>query len=250
MAFCSNCGAQLDSSMRFCPNCGQAQTTAVTSYTGTAYNDNQTFTGSMRSDYRVILLDLGSCTRMQARACLREYISYSLSEANTILSSLPAEVACNLSEQQANALASALTGNGMQVAVCDADDYVELNADRYGSTGEQDNSNVWLGILAVLGTLGIANRVSRISRWNRPYVSRQVFGSRRVRPLPPPPRYIRPAQGGIGRHTAPPPAMRGNPPAAVRPGRPGMGGGSRGSGSGRPGGMGRPGGGPGRPGGR
>lgn len=274
MSFCSNCGRQLDESMKFCPGCGAplnssavpaAQTlpanvpvAATAVQTPVAYTPA---TPAAKSDYRVILLGLGSCSRANARNLLSDLLGYTMADARELVNAVPAEIACCLNEQQACILAQALTEYGMEVTVCDSDDYVDLNSAASVSVFSE-NGSLLGGALAILATIGLVNRVSKIRKWNRPfgnYLFRPIYR----RSVPPPPiRYgihrrqtmIAPPRRRAPMPPRPPIGNRGPGPIGGPfggPGRPGGPGGPRGGGRG-PGGNprgGRPGGGrgPGRP---
>lgn len=222
MAFCPNCGYELGEDMAFCPRCGtnvraylgetdalvSVPNTAVTAYTApdtnstdSGYTTTNTYTNTYsdstaRSDFRVILVSRGSCSKSTCSELLRDILGYTRTEVNKILRNLPAEVACNMTVDQACTLAQALTEYGLQVSITNDSGYVDLSQFATHSVYNTDGS-LMSDALRILTSLSIANRVSRFGVWNyhRPSLLRSIFMPRyrweppphrwRMRPEPP-----------------------------------------------------------------
>ena len=161
MAFCPSCGTLLIEGARFCTNCGVQVSTAVSPYTTVTYAD------TTRKDYRIILLDRGKCTKTNAKELLMDIFGYTTTEANAILNALPAEIACNLTFQQAVYASQALNEYGLELSVLNSDSYIDI--DSYASSSVYDNNGSFLtGVLSILGTITAANRLNSINRWLKP----------------------------------------------------------------------------------
>ncbi len=179
MAFCPNCGAQLLQGSKFCQNCG----TQVAYYsTNTSQTPVYSTVDTARHDYRIIMVARGKCTKANARELLMDIFGYTTVESNNILDSLPAEIACNLSFQQAVYASQALTEYDIQVSVINSDGYTDIN--KYASSSVYENDGSFLGsVLKVLGTLTVANKLKDLTRWNRPVA--YTFTPAYRRPVPP-----------------------------------------------------------------
>ncbi len=170
MAFCPNCGAQVLTGAKFCQNCGIQISAAVYNTTqlyNTVASPVYSSVDTSRNDYRIIMIRRDTCTKANARELLMDIFGYTTAESNTILDSLPAEIACNLTFQQAVYASQALTEYGIDVSVTNSDGYTDIN--QYASSTVYDNNGSFLSsVLSVLGTLTVANRINKLSRWDRP----------------------------------------------------------------------------------
>ena len=191
--FCSNCGIQLATGVNFCPNCGARVIAPVA----------ETVQGNM-----VMLVSVGTSNRATAAALLSRICGYSDEEALLIVDSAPITVARGLNDAQARYLAQALAEYGIEVSVYDGSGWRDW---------ESSNTSVWdqsggllAGVAAVLGLLGIGNRISRdmMRRADYPYRTTgarppvfRVNSALRAAPRPPV-------------HRASPPPRRQAPPRA------------------------------------
>ena len=185
MSYCPNCGAQLLAGSKFCQNCG-TPVAAVTYNAAPVYSNVDT----SRNDYRIIMVRRDTCSKANARELLMDIFGYTAAESNLILDSLPAEIACNLTFQQAVYASQALTEYGIDVSVFNSDGYTDIN--RYASSSVYNNNGSFLSsVLSVLGTLTVANRLKNLTQWNRPlsYTFRPAY--RRTDPLAYQRHYIR-----------------------------------------------------------
>jgi len=109
MAYCSQCGFLLASSVLFCSHCGApAPTGQAASRTCTVY------TGE---NHAVLLIGLNACDEQTASDLIGDICGYRQEDSLTITRSCPALVAVNLSQTQAMYLAQSLTEYGMVCAV-------------------------------------------------------------------------------------------------------------------------------------
>ncbi|MBO4885826.1 MAG: zinc ribbon domain-containing protein, partial [Clostridia bacterium] len=153
MAYCTNCGALLASGVNFCPNCGQAVPVVTT--------------GNVRSDYQVVLLSRGTCTKSVAVDILSDLLGYTDAEATQIINNVPMATAIDLTAVQAQYVAQAMSEYGMEVAVYNANGYVDMTTN--ATTSVFDNSGSFLSsVAAVLTGITIGNRISRYERWAKP----------------------------------------------------------------------------------
>lgn len=200
MPFCPNCGAQVNASDRFCANCGTAvqavtmPATQVVKNTGTA----------ARSDYRIVFISRGTCSRTAAIDMLSDLLGYTDADAALIIDNAPMEAALGLTAIQAQYISQAITEYGMQVAIYNNDGYVDMGTKATSSVYNADGS--FLSVVAgVLTGLTVGNRVSSFNRWTQPAPVLFRPAYRRAAPLPTY-RRRRPAPKPIPvvHHTAPP----------------------------------------------
>lgn len=239
MAYCTSCGQQVDSTMRFCPSCGaaltvsaesaEALTAAAVTAPVTVSPGTVTEEVSQAVDYSIVLVSCGSCSRTTARSLLQDVLHYSRTESIRLTSEIPIEIARNLTFRQALDLARMFTEYGMQVSVYNTNGYVDLGL--YADQSVFSSGGTLLSdVVTTLATLTVANRVSRFLRWTHPEPLRHLFAPRYR--FVPPPRYERRSlwhEPEPPRRTAARPARRSSGPEHG----PGPGGGNRGPGRGR-----------------
>lgn len=260
MAYCPNCGSLLDVGANFCANCGtQVQAVVPATVANT----------TARSDYRIVLISRGTCSRAVAIDMVSDLLGYTDPDAAKIIDNAPMEVALGLTAIQAQYISQALTEYGMEIAIYNSDGYVDMGSKATASVYDSDGSFL-SAVTAALAGLTLGNRISSFTRWTRPapVLFRPVYrrpapppAYRRRRPAPrpvptPAPIIRHAATPVLGPRPAPRPAPAPRPTPAARPApvprpaptvrtapKP-----APSAGTGRPGGSGRPGG-PGRPGG-
>lgn len=250
MAFCSYCGKELTPDARFCSGCGSPVTdpaggAIIPSPETSPAEPLPVIDLNAPAEYGLVLYSIGTCAKSYADDVLEDILGYSDSEAKQILKVLPAQIAQNLTMEQAQYIAQALTEYGMQVAVVKGGNAVDVSANATSSVFNSDGSFV-AGALAALATISVTNRVRRIRRWSLGNLLSQLFRPRYR--VVAPPRHV--TRSPIRREPAP---VRTEPRRAAMPQRLeprrkfGAGGGmSRGGDRSRGGGRGGPGG----PGGR
>ena len=224
--FCSNCGQPIPDGARFCPNCGQEVVGNVSAIVNPAI---------VGTEYQIVLLSAGSCNLTTAREIISDLLGYTDAQATELLRMAPVEIACKLNAEQAMAISQALTELGLQVSIRNEAGYVDFNHSATNSIFS-DTGTVLQSVMNVLGTLTLANRVRKITRWTLDDPFRFIFAPRYRRPAPP--RYMRnfrrkpvivhraprtvprPAGGLrpiVRPAAAPKPALRPAPRPAVRP---------------------------------
>ncbi|MGX8706348.1 MAG: zinc ribbon domain-containing protein [bacterium] len=154
MPYCPNCGNMVNVGDRFCASCGSVlQATPVS--------------GAARSDYRIVLVSRGTCSRAVAIDMLSDLLGYSDPDAARIIDNAPMEAALGLTAIQAQYISQAITEYGMQVAIFNNDGYVDMGSRATSSVYNSDGS--FLSAVAdVLFGLTVGNRVSTFNRWTRP----------------------------------------------------------------------------------
>jgi len=190
MAFCEYCGAKIESGWTVCGNCGAPFTVEEPVVTAAAANES--------GDYQVILSSLSSCTKAAASDLLEDILGYTESQANEMFAVLPAIAAQNLSYQQAQYVAQAMTEYGMEVVIKDKNGYVDTDDSFLGSIFNSDGS-LLSKAASIFGMLTGLNRMKKFRRWsgegygdyifrrNRPPMKKPVHVRRRVRPAEPQP---------------------------------------------------------------
>lgn len=182
MPFCPNCGSPVDAGDRFCANCGTA-VQAVTMPATQVVNHNVVNNNNVRSDYRIVLVSKGTCSRTAAIDMLSDLLGYTDADAAVIIDNAPMEAALGLTAIQAQYISQAITEYGMQVAIYNNDGYVDMGSKATSSVFDADGS--FLSVVAgVLTGLTIGNRVSTFNRWTRPEPIIFRTGYRRPTPLP------------------------------------------------------------------
>lgn len=250
MAFCSHCGGQLQPDAQFCPYCGQAVAPIA------AAPVTPVMPAAGVQDYSLVLVSTGSCPRSSADDVLEDVLGYSNAESNALVRAVPTQIAQGLNMQQAQYIAQALTEYGMQVAVYNGMNAVDLGQYATGPVFNSDGTFA-AGVVAALATLGAVNRIRSFTRWahpspllglftpryRAPAPPRHVRRPRRPAPAPAPAPSPRPMGGNRG------PVGGGHAPMGGNRGPAGPSGGNRGPAGGRKGPSGGPGGGKGGPGG-
>ncbi len=203
MPYCPNCGSMVDVGDRFCANCGTALQTAAAVRTTPVVNQTNY---AARSDYRIVLVSRGTCSRAVAIDMLSDLLGYTDPEAARIIDNAPMEAALGLTAIQAQYISQAITEYGMQVAIYNNDGYQDMGSRATSSVYNSDGSFL-SAVAGVLMGLTVGNRVSSFNRWTRP--SPVLFRPTYIRTAPPPAyRRRRPAPTPtpipVVRHTAPP----------------------------------------------
>ena len=199
MSYCPHCGGQLLPDAAYCPYCGQPSAAALP---GAVNEPVMPEPGA--PDHSLVLVSIGSCPRSRADDVLEDLLGYTKAEAKLIMQTAPTQIAQGLTMQQAQFLAQALTEYGMQVVVYCGANVVDLGQYATGSVFNSDGSFL-NGVLAVLATLGVSNRLRRFTRWARPTPLLYLFKPR-YRVIEP--RHIRRV---LRRATAPAPAPAPHP---------------------------------------
>lgn len=170
MAFCPQCGRAAGAGACFCTECGAALSASAQPAASEIVYTATTPLG----DNSVMLLSLGSCAQAAAADLLEDVCGYSEEEAREIVRNIPITVAQNLTETQASYLAQAMTEYGMQVTVYDGKGYKQVKTGLPSLFSS--NGSFLAKAAAVLGLIGVGNRISRrlIRRWEPPF---------RVKPL-------------------------------------------------------------------
>lgn len=179
MSYCPYCGGQLQLNAPFCPYCGQAVSGAASI---------PVMPASGTQDYSLVLVSTGSCPQSQADDVIEDVLGYSGAEARSLVQMAPTQIAQYLTMQQAQYAAQALTEYGMQVAVFNGANAVDLGQYATGSVFNNDGSFI-AGALAALATITVANRIKRFTRWSRPSLLSYLFAPRYRAPAPP--RHVR-----------------------------------------------------------
>ena len=218
MPYCPNCGNPVNAGDRFCANCGtaiQVQATVVP----VANN-----VSTPRSDYRIVLVSRGTCSRAVAIDMLSDLLGYTDADAARIIDNAPMEIALGLTAIQAQYISQAITEYGMQVSIYNNDGYVDMGSKATASVFNSDGS--FLNVVAsVLTGLTVSNRITKYNRWSKP--APLLFMPAYRRPAPPPVYHRRrTAPRPVVRPTPPPhniprPAPMPAPPSSVASSRPG-----------------------------
>lgn len=179
MPFCPNCGVQVNAGDRFCSECGTALVPVTASATRIVSNTG----ADARSDYRIVLVSRGTCSRTAAIDMLSDLLGYSDADAALIIDNAPMEAALGLTAIQAQYISQAITEYGMQVAIYNGDGYVDMGSKATSSVYDNDGS--FLSVVAgVLTGLTVGHRVSSFDRWTRPAPVLFRTSYRRAAPLP------------------------------------------------------------------
>lgn len=215
MPYCPNCGGMVNVGDRFCASCGTALQTVTAPVSAV---------NGARSDYRIVLISRGTCSRAVAIDMLSDLLGYSDPDAARIIDNAPMEAALGLTAIQAQYISQAITEYGMQVAIYNSDGYVDMGSKATASVYNNEGS-ILDAVASVLTGLTVANRISTFNRWTKPapVVFRPVYrrpapppAYRRRRPTPP-----RPTPIPVVHHAPRPvPVAPPAPPRAVANSRP------------------------------
>lgn len=136
MPFCPNCGSQVNAGDRFCANCG----TAIQVVSAPAARVVTNVNSDARSDYRIVLVSRGTCSRTAAIDMLSDLLGYTDADAALIVDNTPMEAALGLTAIQAQYISQAITEYGMQVAIYNNDGYVDMGSRATSSVYNADGS--------------------------------------------------------------------------------------------------------------
>lgn len=176
--YCEYCGAQLPDGAKFCTNCG-----APAPKTDETGHDRQTVVEG-EGTYSIVLGSLENCTKAAAGDLLEGLLGYSDEEAAQLLNVLPALAAQNLTYEQAQYVAQAMTEYGMQVSIRSGEEYVEADEKSTSSSSLFDDAGELLAkAAAVFATLSAVNRMRDFRRYERIDYRDHMYVWRR--PVPP-----------------------------------------------------------------
>ncbi|MBQ6321486.1 MAG: zinc ribbon domain-containing protein [Lachnospiraceae bacterium] len=188
MTYCEYCGQAIETGSRYCSSCGapapaQAETTTATATSTTSSNADPTMvTGS--GDYSLVLISLGTCTKAAASDLLEDTLGYTDSQSEELFSMLPAQVAQQLTQQQATYLAQAMTEYGMEVSASNANGYISLNTSETESV--YDSNGSFLGkVASVLGVITGINRMRKFRKLYNPVHYAKPYRPETYHPQPP-----------------------------------------------------------------
>ena len=170
--YCSNCGAQVNSNANFCPNCGHSLKSSLSN----AFSSS--IMTSSNGDYRLILVDKGSCLNSNVEDLLSDLLGYSTEDADRFVEYAPVEIADNLTLLQASTLAQAFTEYGCQMLVINEDgESIDISEKATSSVFDFDG-NLLTKAAAVIGGLTLMNRVTSYRRYKKPSLLERVFKPR------------------------------------------------------------------------
>ena len=176
--YCEYCGAQLLDGAKFCTNCG-----APAPKTDETGHDRQTVVEG-EGTYSIVLGSLENCTKAAAGDLLEGLLGYSDEEAEQLLNVLPALAAQNLTYEQAQYVAQAMTEYGMQVSIRSGEQYVEADEQSASGSSLFDEAGELLAkAAAVFATLSAINRMRDFRRYDRIDYRDHMYVWRR--PVPP-----------------------------------------------------------------
>lgn len=194
MKICAYCGGSNDDRTGTCAFCG-APLPAAAEEAGAASSSSE------ESDYEVILTGRGTCSRTVLNDLLEDLVGYTDQEAEKLINSIPSRIGYAMTRAQAVTLAQGLTEYGARVAVYDPEGKALPGVSGASRVFGIDGSlAAWA--LAILGTLGAANRVRAYETYRRPGLLESLFGLETVRREPP--RHVRRSIVHTGRPMPPP----------------------------------------------
>lgn len=176
--YCPNCGAEIQSGINFCPYCGTSlNVTAAVSVSNNTQNE-----------YQLVLVSRGTCDSATLKNLLEDVFGYSYLQSSSLISSIPVQIAQNLSDEEAAVIAQMFAEYGAEVTVLDEkQSYVDLSHKASSSIFGSDGS-LLAKAAAVIGALSAVNRVTHYTTIRKPSLLERIF-----RPLfrpKPPKRYV------------------------------------------------------------
>ncbi|MGI6172856.1 MAG: zinc ribbon domain-containing protein [Christensenellales bacterium] len=160
MAFCSYCGTQLVPDARFCSACGR-----------------QVASLAPETEYRLVFLSCGTCPRATARDLIEDLLGYTDAHSMQLTDIAPVEIACEMTFQQACALAQTFAEFGAEVGVYRGSEYVDID-DSASSSVFDESGDLLSDVLRVLDTLTLANQVHTYARFAHVDPRRRMFAPR------------------------------------------------------------------------
>ena len=206
MAFCPNCGTELNGTPNYCPNCGQklsdyqyetlnsnlssgtAQTASASSASYAQSAAASSGTSEQLPVYDVVLVRLDSCPKETCLDLLEDLMGYSTDLAENVIKECPTLIATSLTKKQAITIAQAFSEYGADMTIYTPDGAIDfegkerahISANTYSNSGyngsiyRSDGSMIGLAA-AVIGTLTAANFISGVNTFNRPDVYDNPF---------------------------------------------------------------------------
>ena len=180
--YCEYCGQLIETGARYCTSCGAPVSVSVQEET---VSEQEPVIAPGSGDYTVTLISLGTCAQAAAADLLEDTLGYEESEAEDLFRLLPAQIAQQLTRQQAGYLAQAMTEYGMEVSVSNGSEYVTVE-ETADTESVFDKGGSFLGkVLAVLGTITGLNRMRKFRRLDDPRVYAKPYRPKAYRPVPP-----------------------------------------------------------------
>lgn len=167
--FCPYCGSSLNDQVNFCPNCGAQLKDNVSAAKPAAS------AGKANAEYSLVLVSRGSCPAAVAGDLLEDIFGYSDSAAASLVREAPVVVGQNLTAEEAAYVAQMFSEYGIEVSVLDRDEqYADLSSNAVKSVFDS-SGNLLSNVLAVIGGLSIANRVTHYRRVRKPSLLERLF---------------------------------------------------------------------------
>ena len=160
MATCEYCGSLIQEGASYCSNCG-APAPAIDSSSSVSTADPVIQQGA--GDYSLILVSLGTCAKAAASDLLEDLLGYTSEQSADLFDMIPAQIAQQLTYEQALYLAKALTEYGMEVSV--------RNSSGYLSTEEEDTGSIFDSAGSLLekaaSVLGMITGLNRMRKFRK-----------------------------------------------------------------------------------
>lgn len=169
MPYCPYCGSDVTDAMSFCPDCGASLTALPVS--------TSSHIASSPGDYRVYISGLGSAVRADVIDLLEDTLGYPTVTAASIIDNLPAQIAGNLSLQQAAVIAQVFEEYGVQLSVTNGEEAADISSAASNASLFNTDGSFLASAVLVLGSLTAANRISSIIRPKKPGLLDQIFHS-------------------------------------------------------------------------